>query len=262
MYVYSTQMSSPILYEHPLNERIRVFLRLEHFFSNFQHFLSGHAPFDTHSGILTFLEILTILERVDARSEILKELERHTQGLARLYDTPGVDSTQLDTILDTLAFQIQQLQRLPNKLGLEAKESELLNSIRQRTSIAAGTCGFDLPAYHYLLNQPSEIRQDLLGRWQADFVPLQQGIDLLLSLLRDSAFFEHETAEQGFYQKVLDPQNPCQLLRIALPADCPIYPEVSGSKYRVNIRFLTFSETERPKQIAEPQAFDISCCLI
>jgi len=258
---YSTHMSSAIVYEHPLNERIRVFLRLEHFFHNVQFFLHGTNPVETQAGITALIEILTVLERTDVRSELLKELDRQISGLSKLFDAPAVDKLRLDAILEKLSDHIQQLQEAPSKNLSEVRDLELLNSIRQRAALA-GTCGFDLPAYHYLVNQPTDLRNEYLSRWSSDLSPLKNSIELLLSMLRSSALFDRQIAENGFYQRVLDSQNPCQLLRICMPPNSGVYPEVSGSKHRVNIRFLTFTEHERAKQINERQEFDLSCCVI
>lgn len=259
---YSELMSNPILYEHPLNERIRVFLRLEHFFLQSQHFLSGQTASDTQSCVAALIEILTVMERNDIRGEVLKELDRHINGLSKLSNTPSVDHRRLDGILEKLTQQIQILKRSPSRLGVEIRDNELLQSIRQRTAIAAGTCGFDLPAYHYLLNQPAKLRNEFLARWFSEMNSIKEGIELLLSLLRGSALFDRQVAEAGFYQRIPDPQNPCQLLRICMPPNSLAYPEVSGSKHRISIRFLAFSEMGRPKQISEKQEFDISCCVI
>lgn len=258
-------MSTPvpsILYEQPLNERIRLFLRLEHYFVQSFHFMEGGATQDTQAGVTALIEILTILDRNDIRSEILKELDRHSFSLSKLLDTPGVDRSSLDSTLEKLTAQIQRLHRSPGKLVLELRENELLNSIRQRTAISAGTCGFDLPAYHYLLNQPHSYRKERFTQWLCEFVPLKEGLQLLLSLVRNSSLFERQKSINGFFQKSLDIQNPCQLVRINIPMDCGVYPEISGSKHRVNVRFLTFSEVGRPKQIGHDQDFEISCCAI
>lgn len=255
-------MQNPILYEQPLNERMRIFLRLEHFFIQTSHFMEGSAACDTQAGVSALVDMLAILERTDVRSEVLKELERHITGLSKLQDSPTVDRTCLKATLEKLTAQVQRIQRSPSKLVSELRDNELLNSIRQRTVISAGTCGFDLPAYHYLLNQPPAVRSERMSRWMTEFNPLKEGVNLLLSMVRSSSLFERQLAETGFYQKSLDTQNPCQLIRISMPVGCGVYPEVSGSKHRVNVRFLVFSETGRPKQITHTQEFEISCCVI
>ncbi len=138
-------MSAPILYEQPLNERIRAFLRLEHLFSQVSHFQNGRSLWDSHASVTALNEILTILDRTDIRSEVLKELDRHINGLSRLLDTPEVDKHRLDNTLQDLTVQLQKVQLLPSKLGSQIRDNELLNSVRQRTVITGGTCGFDIP---------------------------------------------------------------------------------------------------------------------
>lgn len=255
-------MSSLIIYEQPLNERTRVFLRIEHLFSQVVHFQNGRSIWDSHASISALIEIWAILDRTDIRSEVVKELDRHIAGLSRLLDTPAVDRTRLDRTLQELTTQLHKIQLLPTKVGSNIRENDLLNSVRQRTMITGGTCGFDIPAYHYWLNQPTNVKSDSLSRWLSDMIPLKNGIELLLSLTRNSAFFERETAVSGFFQRALDTQNPCQLLRIALSNDIHAYPEVSGNKHRVNVRFLAFTEANRPKQIVYNLDFEMSCCVI
>jgi len=58
---------------------------------------------------------------------------------------------------------------------------------------------------------------------------------------------------------VLD--NPLQLLRISLPAAAGLYPEISGSHYRCNVRFLTWKGlATRSAQTEVDVPFILSCC--
>ncbi len=255
-------MSSTILYEQPLNERIRLLLRLEDLFSQLYYFQSGTSRQASHASVSALIEILNVLDRCDIRSEILKELDRHTAGLSRLLDTPAVDHTRLNEALQELNEQSQRIQRLPNKLSSEIRENDLLNSVRQRTMINGGTSGFDIPAYDYWLNQPTHVKSECVSRWAAEIAPLHKAIELLLTLTRNSALFETRKASLGFFQRALDAQLPCQLIRISLPIDSTAYPEVSGNKHRINIRFLTYTELGKPKQVGTNLEFDMSCCAI
>lgn len=255
-------MSNPILYEQPLNEKVRVFLRLEQFFAQMAHFQRGSTAADTQAAIAYLLEIFGVLERSDVRTDVIKELERQIYGLSRLIEAPSVDKEQLQTILDKLTDSKIALQKTPSKLNTELRDNELLTSIRQRSVISGGTCSFDLPAYHYLLNQPLDLRSQLICRWLEELNPLKGAVHLLLSLLRDSSLFEPQNAGDGIYQKSLDSQNPCQLVRIRVPHSDAVFPEVSGNKHRVNVRFLAFSENGRARQTNRNQEFEISFCTI
>lgn len=255
-------MSTQILYEQPLNERMRAFLRLEHLFHQVHHFRHCASIWDSHASVTALIEIFTILDRSDIRSEIIKELERHISSLSKLIETPLVDRVRLETTLQELTEQLRNIQLLPNKLGAAIRESDLLNSVRQRTVITGGTCGFDIPAYHYWLNLPVSNKTQCISHWLSGLNTAQRSIEFLLTLTRNSALFEQQVTASGFYQRSLDTQNPCQLLRIALCSESNAYPEISGNKHRANIRFLAYSESERPKQIEYELEFAISCCSI
>ena len=89
-------MKNQITYEFPLNERIRVFIRLEQLFQQFSHFLSGLTVFDKRAAINALLDIMTIFRRNDLKSEILKELDRHSKVLNKFADSQNVDSKKLE----------------------------------------------------------------------------------------------------------------------------------------------------------------------
>jgi cell division FtsZ-interacting protein ZapD len=69
------------IYEHPLNERMRFFLRLEFLFRQARHSLRGEAVWDSHNTLTTLLEILNIVSRIDIKTEVIKELEHQTSTM-------------------------------------------------------------------------------------------------------------------------------------------------------------------------------------
>lgn len=161
---------------------------------------------------------------------------------------------ELDQTLD--ALQIRK-----SAIGQVLKENEFLYSIRQRSSIAGGTCDFDLPAYHYWLQHSSlEQRQQQLQYWLEQFVAVRGAINITLQLIRGSAGFSEVQAEKGFFQRSLDSNLPTQLIRVRIPATTSYYPEISGGKHRFTVRFMTFDINQRPQQINDDADFQLSCC--
>jgi cell division protein ZapD len=121
----------------------------------------------------------------------------------------------------------------------------------------------DLPGYHFWLQKSSDERIAILTKWISGFDTMHKAIELILQLIRDSAVPRWELAENGFFQRNLDPANPCQILRISLPAEQDCYPEISGGKHRFTVRFLRQeSDESRPKQINQDIEFEMSCCMI
>ncbi|HQU14885.1 MAG: hypothetical protein B7Z66_01480 [Chromatiales bacterium 21-64-14] len=250
-----------IYYEHPLTERVRTFLRLEFLFKSTLHYLKGRTLWDSRAALQGMLEILSILGRNDLKAELLKELERHASNLAALRERPGVDRQRLAELLQKLTSLTESLYGSSAQFALELRENDFLASIRQRSAIPGGTCEFDMPGYHYWLQQEPDTRYCQLRGWFDVFEPLYQPITLILFLIRQSAEALPTRAERGFFQQNLDPNTPCLLMRVALPADARHFPEISGGRHRFTIRFWEQeSPVARAIQTARDVDFGLACC--
>ena len=131
----------------------------------------------------------------------------------------------------------------------------------QRSSIPGGSCNFDLPQYHYWLNQPHEIRQDQMSNWLQDLHPVREAVVLLLNLVRNSTHSSTEIADKGFFQKSLESSAPAQMIRVGLPRGSSLFVEISGNKHRFNIRFLETVDTGRPLQTTHDVEFQLTSCI-
>lgn len=256
-------VSQKVIYEQPLNERIRAFLRLEFLFQQVRHHLGGTSPWDSRAALDSLLDIMSIFGRSDLKTEVMKELERHTANLARLEQNPDVDRVQLGDLLDELDLLIDQLHAYNGPVGAHLKNNEFLSAIQQRSAIPGGTCDFDLPAFHFWVERPAEERLRDLAAWLDNFDVVGRAIKLILRLTRGSNLFHQHTAEAGFFQRALDPNVPCQMVRVALPAGSPYYAEISGGRHRFSVRFMTQPSTnERAVQAAGDVRFELACCII
>ena len=249
-------------YEFPLNERIRIFIRLEQLFFQLNHFLTGNTVWDKRAAISILLDILTIFSRNDLKSEILKELERHSKTLNQISSNQGVDTSKLDQILNELGRISKDLYAINGKVGASIMESDLFQSLSQRSSIPGGTCSFDLPAFHFWLEQDQATQKTDLDQWTRPFATIHTAIDLILSFIRESSISETTTAEAGFFQLSLDQSQPYQLIRINIDHAIPCFAEISGGKHRFTVRFMKLLEDgSRPKQTTEDIPFELTCCL-
>ncbi len=256
-------MHNRVYFEQPLNERIRTFLRLGMLFQQAWHHLNGDSAWDSRSALHALDEICNVFGRSDLKTEVLKELERQTATLARMERSPGVDRGRLGEILDELEVLTDRLYGLSGQPGAMLKNHELLGSIRQRSTIPGGTCAFDLPAYHLWLQSPAESRAQELKGWLATFGPIQQAIELVLRLTRHSATPTREEAVQGFFQRNLDANLPCQMIRVAVSDDTDCFAEISGGRHRFTVRFLAQPKlAERAVQVNGAVPFELTCCIL
>lgn len=256
-------MNTQTIYEFPLNERVRVFMRLEQLFQQLSHFMLGASVFDKRAAISVLLDILMIFSRSDLKSELIKELDRHTKVLNQLAHSHSVDDEKLQEILLELNQASRNLYSANGKIGISVMESDLFQSISQRNSIPGGSCSFDLPAFHYWLEQHEAEQQKDLERWTQPFVDIRVAIDLILGFIRQSSVPTQEVAKAGFFQLALDNKNhPVQLLRVGLAAEMPCFAEISGGKHRFSIRFMNPSVDEnRPSQTLDDIEFSLTRCM-
>ncbi len=255
-------MNTLTTYEFPLNERIRVFMRLELLFMQLSHFLAGASVYDNRAAISVLLEILQIFSRNDLKSELLKELDRIIKALGQLADNQGVDSSKLEDILVQLHQVKNELHQANGKIGINVMESDLFQSIAQRSSIPGGSCSFDLPAFHYWLEQSDAEKMVDLERWTQPFTKIQTAIDLVLNFVRQSSVPQQKQATAGFFQMGLDSSQPIQLIRVGVDPTLPCFAEISGGKHRFTIRFMKpSSDGSRPSQITEDISFYLTNCM-
>jgi len=250
-----------IIFEQPLNERIRMCLRIETLMKRFHYFNSLKGNWSGYSALVGVLEITSLLERGDLKQELMKELERQHSALKSLSEHSEVDKSKLTLILNRQKHALEGLHQLSGKLGEHLKRNDFLLSIKQRTSIPGGSCDFDLPELRFWLNQDHSERVKDLERWAGPYLQLESVIELVLSVIRESATSDKVVAENGFFHRTLDSQQPNQLLRISILASEGIYPEVSAGKHRYSVRFLNPLPIDKlPTQVKEDVTFFLTRC--
>ncbi|NTV95080.1 MAG: cell division protein ZapD [Thiobacillus sp.] len=248
-----------IVYEYPLNERIRTWLRLEDLFDKATFFIQAGDTRSHHAGLLAIFELADVMTRPELRSDLIQELERQKLSLEPLRSNPAVDPDRLDCLLERIGGMLAELHGLTGKLGQHIRDNDWLSGIKSRTGIPGGACGFDLPGYHYWLNMPATARAADLSQWLAPLLPIRHGVELILELLRESGNQGHYVANGGMFQLMLGGRV-VQLLRVGLAGEWPCVPEVSANKYAVNLRFVTVEKNQKPKTFDRDVPFELVFC--
>ena len=251
------------VYEQPLNEKVRAFLRLETLFQQYAFHLKHGSDWNNRVAIDSILEILAYTTRSDIKLEVLKELERQHSRLERLSKRPQIDQSQLTSVLKNIQKRVGELQAISGQVGQDTKNVELLTAIAQKSSVPGSICDFDLPALKHWLTLPKEQRQKHIEKWFQPFGHLDRAVQLILDVLRHSAEDTEEIAENGFFQKSLDTNQAIQLLRISVPDNVLCYPEISAGKHRFSVRFMKNEDPAmRPEQCQDDVSFKLKMCSI
>ncbi len=222
------------LYEHPLNEKIRIYLKLEQLFYQAHHCLDTDISLSHPVFFNALFTIFDSLERSDVRGDLIKDLEKLEQNLVIWSQAPDINDTILaDNLSETVKLIAQLKANSPRWWQL--KDDKLLVSLKQRFAIQGGNSSFDLPQLQFWLYQDSAQTSREMKHWLALLSDVYSALSIILKFIRQKAIFETIRTESGFYQ---DNGEGLLLLRIKLSRDALFYPTVSGNKFRYAIRFM------------------------
>ncbi len=259
--VPQSSIDNQFLYEQPLSERMRTFLRLEFLYKQLIYNLEEESSWSSRACISALQDIVAILARGDIRGDVLKELERQIFLLQRYQSSQNVDASRLQETIDKLQLRRSELNVVGPKYLQSLRDNEFLNSIKHRSAIPGGTCAFDLPDYTHWLRQNFEDRSATIKEWLQSVKPLCDSVAELLWLLRNSNASEARSATNGVYQHALEKGNSTSLIRIAIDKSLDLYPEISGSHHRFTVRFMSWQpEQGRPVQCTKNIDFILTVC--
>lgn len=244
-------MTETIIYEYPLTEKIRGYLRIEHLSEQ----LLSYKTIDNPVLFKPFFSLLFTLseqfDRGDLKKELIKDLDHNKLLLNKWKNNINIEQEQLNKLLTQInSFTFSQAQS--NKVHNVISQDPLLNQIKNKLSLSGGGSPFDTPLLHHWNHLPLENRLRDIEHWLSPFTQTIEAIELLLQLIRGSANYSEYVAVEGFYQ------NNCeklQLLRIKTVKDTNYYPVISGYKNRYAVRFQSSNEQPVPDI-----NFLLSCC--
>ena len=251
-------MPKEYLYELPLNERLRTFMRIEFISKRLKHYLESEDIWAIRSVIHCLLEIYSILARTDVRREAITDLDRYIYEMGKYQDSPLADEDRASEIQQNL----QSLKAAIDDSGSDylkpLRDNEFLNSLLHRHTLPGGRAEFDMPKYKYWLNS-GRTKSDI-DQWFGVIKPVCSSIDQLLWMIRESTEAIATVAVSGFYNHQITKAHKISLVRIFLDKNT-IYPEISGGKHLISIRFFNWEDSEEKwSQTKENINFRISLC--
>ena len=246
-----------VVYEHPLNEKTRLLMRLELLFGQ----LSIHNDMSDETNIQPFFSTLystiEVLERNDIRGTLAFYLDLLEKSMLRWSSHPDIHNDSLQKNLQETVKLQGQISKM-SKACQVLKEDKFLASLRQRFGIAGGTCDFDLPQFHYWRLKPLQEKQADVKSWLLILAPLQQALDFSMLFIRESAEFTKENAPNGFYQGSC--ADNVSLLRVKYDADEGVFPTLSGSNRRFAISFMKPDKSAVKTSVNDTIQFELASC--
>lgn len=253
-------MKNRVSYEQALNEQMRTWLRLEQLFHYIHDHSKGLSHFDSRAAVDGITELLILLSRLDVQKELMTALEDRYRMLKKWQATDGIDKQKLGIFLRRIEDTAIKLDKKKFSSQDLLDDKPLLQQVYRYHHLPAGRYGFDIPMYqHWLQRKPQQRRQDLT-EWLAVFEPLSNAVDLILYFVRQNALISQQIAKTGLFQSKLDGAAHIQLIRVIPTIMQTCYPEISGSRHRVTIRFFDWHTRKMPVQTEQDIGFELACC--
>ncbi|MCF8778772.1 cell division protein ZapD [Vibrio sp. IRLE0018] len=240
-------------FEHPLNEKTRIYLRVESLLQQANSAASFSEPHQHQLFFRSIFDLVEIFEQIQLKSELAKDIEKQRLLYRSWLDVDGVDQATLQALLNDADRTHAGLMQAP-RFGQSLKEDRFLSSIRQRFSLPGGSCCFDLPALHYWLHLPIERKRQDAQKWLCSLKPLSDALHLWLKLTRETGHFRKQIARNGFFQSDAEEAN---ILRLHIPMEFGVYPMISGHKNRFAIKFISF---ETGQACSQDVGFELAIC--
>lgn len=244
-------MQHELIFEHPLNEKVRAYLRVEHLYEALEQASLMENAGDVPNFFRTLFDLNEVLDRSEWRSDLLKDLDKQRQQLHQWANLPQTDTSKVQQLLEETNRRFTVINQQP-KLSTLIKEDKFLNTLRQRLALPGGACSFDLPQLHYWNHLPIDVRKKDLHNWLKPFTEVASAMTFILGMIRSQAVEEQVVANGGFFQAQ---REHCVLLRLKIPLETSCYPTISGHKNRFAIKFMTLEGA-----IQSDLHFTLACC--
>ena len=248
------------VYELPLNERLRTFMRIEFLYARLKYFSSDlKDTWETRTLIHTVLEIYSILSRTDVRREVLADLDRYIMQMQRYQSIPDADSNMVTNILEDLELIKKEVIKIGTDYLAPLRVDEFIASLLHRHTLPGGRAEFDLPKYKFFLEGKKTNVSKKINTWIDIIRPISEGIDKLMWIIRESSEPIATVAVGGQYNHQIERRTQISLVRIFLK-NKKIFPEISGGRHLIAVRFFENTGDDSYQQYENNVDFKISLC--
>ena len=252
-------MNNFIIYEQPVTENVRNFLKCEYLCEKFNCSLKQDDIWSIKSSINTLIEMSDFIFRINIKMELLKELERNIVYLNYLKDNRGIDLNKYDEFFSQIHNHMEVLNNSDSNPSKSISDNDFLMQIKSKCHIPAGNNFFDMPAYLNFLSSNKSLIIKNINNWYSPFNIIFLTSNLILDIKRTISKFENISVADSYFEMKLDKSIKIDLIRIKLENNINIYPDISVSAQNINILFKTsYGKNRLSKVIDESLDFGLS----
>jgi len=245
------------LYEEPVQEKIRKFIKIEFLLNKIYYFKDKDNKSENYVALLALCELYEILSRSDIKSELIREIETQNSYFQKIKEIPQADSRKLNSVLEKQSLLLKLIYNIESNY-LDYLEHDILF----KTILKNCFTQLQPASIEFWLSRDILIRETQIDLWLEPLVFIKRSIDFILEVIRKSGRFEDRMAEKGFFIEKLDPKKNILLIRVTLTSDLYYYPQISVGKQRLTIMFMTKDDKNNLVPYQEDLNFILTTCAL
>ena len=243
------------IYEQPVDERIRKFLRFENIYMKINNHKDIDSKYDAYSVLLNISELFINLTRSEIKRDLISEIETHKARYQEYIKLDGADKIKLNSIMEKQNAILRTLHDLEANYLNVLKRDELLQTIIKHINTSCA----DL---EYWLSRDHDFRKNQINLWLELIKPIENSIFFCLDLLRKSTETLEITAKDGMYLFKMDTEKKIRLLRVTMKTDNYFFPKISVGPQRATIAFMTIDDNNKIIRLNQDINFVLDICYI
>ena len=243
------------LYEEPVQEKIRKFIKIEFLLNKIYYFKSKDNKSENYVALLALCELYEILSRSDIKSELIREIETQNSYFEKIKEIPQADSSKLNSVLEKQNLLLKSIYNIESNYLDYLEHDILFKTILKNCFTQLQPASID-----FWLSRDILIRETQIDLWLEPLIFIKRSIDFILEVIRKSGRFEDRMAEKGFFVEKLDIKRNILLIRVTLTSDLYYYPQISVGKQRLTIMFMTKDDKNNLVPYQEDLNFILTTC--
>ena len=243
------------IYEQPIDERIRKFLRLENIYMKINNHMDIDSKYDAYSTLLNISELFINLTRSEIKRDLISEIETQKVRYQEYSKLEGADKIKLNSIMEKQNAILKTLHDLEANYLNVLKNDELLQTIIKHINTSCA----DLD---YWLSRDHDFRKNQINLWLELIKPIENSIFFCLDLLRKSSETVEITAKDGMYLFRMDVEKKIRLLRVTMKTDNYFFPRISVGPQRATVAFMTIDDNNKIIRLNQDINFVLDLCYI
>lgn len=242
-----------LIFQLPVHFLPKISLKLERLFKNIEKACTSTDSITHHYALKNLIAIIKLIEKPELKSRFIKELMR----IEHIINKSEVNIP--DYLYSRLFVQLQVLSNIAGLFGEHIHRDPFIQSIMFSESSQSSDLELYEPQLLFWLAKLASSRQENLLSWLSNLQSLYDTVDIYLSILRKTVYFEPINLQNGFYHTSLSANTNYHLILIRMTTLSEVVPKIQLVQRGLSIRLYEAYSMQEIKD-ATDSSFELAVC--